>query len=594
MSCEVRNLELLSPAATADIAIQAVVHGADAVYIGAPSHGARKSAANSYEAISRVVDFAHQYRANVYVTVNTIVYDDEIRDVERMIWRLWEIGVDALIIQDMGILRMDIPPIALHASTQCDTRTPDKARFLEKCGFSQIVLARELTLGQIRAITSAVSIPVECFVHGALCVSYSGVCQASQCFSGRSANRGACGQLCRLPYDLYDARGELLAKNSHLLSLKDLNLSDRLDLLVDAGVSSFKIEGRLKEEGYVKNTTAYYSSLLDDIVSRSSGRYRRNSIGMSEASFIPSLEKSFNRGFTRGFIDSPRPKAISEPRTPKSQGEPLKNAAQLNPGDGVSWYAKNGEYVGMPVNGVSADGTVSGPQGKKVPKGVALYRTSDLKWNVMMRKQTAVRKIPIDISIDAAGVSATAAASIKVRLPLECVMDKAEKPQDISAQLGKLGATPYKLGHFESRLGASTYIPPSQLASLRRRIVGALDQTVRTTHPIALRRPEITGIPYVESSIDYCTNVANALAESFYRQHGVGKIQYASETQGRDWLRGKPVMTMRHCILREMGLCKKETGHRKIKEPLFLKSGNIRMRAYFDCSDCEMQLIAED
>ena len=318
---ETKRARTALSAANAAIAIEAVRHGADAVYIGATSHGARKAAANSLDDIAEVVDYAHKFRSKVYVTVNTIIYDSEIKTVERLCRDLYHIGVDALIVQDMGMLRMSLPPIALHASTQCDIRTPEKARFLQEAGFSQLVLARELSLKEIAEISDAVDVPVECFVHGALCVSYSGKCSASCASTGRSANRGECAQICRLPFSLMDAEGNVIARDRHLLSLRDFNASALMPDLIEAGVSSFKIEGRLKDMDYVKNITSLYNLLLDNIVSNSGGCFHRSSFGKSDISFIPNPEKSFNRGFTDYFLKQRRPISIASLLTPKSMGK---------------------------------------------------------------------------------------------------------------------------------------------------------------------------------------------------------------------------------------------------------------------------------
>ncbi|MDE5868996.1 MAG: U32 family peptidase, partial [Muribaculaceae bacterium] len=288
-----RKLELLAPAANIEVGRQAILHGADAVYIGATSHGARHNASNSIEDIAELVKFAHQYRAKVYVTVNTLVYENEIREVENLIDSLYRIKVDALIVQDMGILRMNIPPIALHSSTQCDTRTAEKAFFLENVGFSQIVLARELSLEEISKICKSVTVPVECFIHGALCVCYSGRCQASEVCMSRSANRGECGQMCRLPYTLKNSKGEILEKDKYLLSLSDFNTSNIIFNLIEAGVSSFKIEGRLKDVEYVKNVTAFYRRLIDSYILKFPDKFCRSSVGDSDIKFVPNLEKSF-------------------------------------------------------------------------------------------------------------------------------------------------------------------------------------------------------------------------------------------------------------------------------------------------------------
>ena len=336
-----RALELLAPEGNTEIAIEAIRHGADAVYIGPPSHGARKSVSNSIEDIERVVDYAHRFRARVYATVNTLVYENELETARRLVSDLYKAGVDALIVQDMALLEMDLPPIALHASTQCDTRTVDKARFLEDVGFSQIVLARELTLEEIRKICESVSVPVECFIHGALCVSYSGRCHASQACMKRSANRGECSQMCRLPYTLTDADGKIIQKDRHLLSLRDLNTLSRLEDLVVAGVSSFKIEGRLKDVNYVKNIVGAYRRKLDTIIEKNPDKYRKSSYGSVRLGFEPIPEKSFNRGFTPYFLNDRKQKNISNPLTPKSMGERIRNLSELNSGDGISLIGRD-------------------------------------------------------------------------------------------------------------------------------------------------------------------------------------------------------------------------------------------------------------
>ena len=323
-------LELLSPAKNKEIARQAILHGADAVYIGASTHGARKAASNSLDDIAETVDFAHDFRAKVYVTVNTIIFEEELGKIKELCRDLYHIGVDALIVQDMGMLRLDLPPIALHASTQCDIRTPEKAVFLEKVGFSQLVLARELSLSEISEITHEVKIPVECFIHGALCVSYSGRCHASHLLKNRSANRGDCAQICRLPFTLKDADGKILAKDKHLLSLKDFRADSHLKELIDIGVSSFKIEGRLKDEKYVKNVTAYYNNVLSKIIKDSEGELKRSSYGNTFISFNPNVEKSFNRGFTDYSLGSRLPKNLASINTPKSMGEVVRDIKLLN------------------------------------------------------------------------------------------------------------------------------------------------------------------------------------------------------------------------------------------------------------------------
>lgn len=587
-----RKLELLSPAKDALTAIEAVRHGADAVYMGPPNHGARKSASNSLDDISRAVEFAHTFGARVYCTVNTIIYEKELRQVERMIRDLYRIGVDALIVQDMGILRMDIPPIELHASTQCDIRTPEKARFLQEAGFSQLVLARELSLEEIRAVCRAVTVPVEVFVHGALCTSFSGRCQAGYAAAGRSGNRGECPQICRLPFTLRDASGRILAKDKYLLSLKDFNASARMPELIEAGVSSFKIEGRLKEPGYVKNVTASYSRRLNEIIARSRGQLSRSSFGEVKYTFTPQLDKSFNRGFTdyrlSGQVD---PKGISATDTPKSKGELIRDISSLNPGDGISFFNSRGEYDGVIVNGISG-GVIKGNRPFILPKGAEIRRTSDIKWKKLMDAPSAERKLLLDITLDQTGVSARDESGSFVRLPLGAVPEKSEKSADYRKVFSKLGATPFTLREFHNRL-EGFFVPLSHLTALRRNLVEALLEQKKAAYPFRYRGKENKDFPYPLASLDYRDNVSNSLAENFYRDHRVTEIEPALEVLGRDRSRGKRVMTTRHCILRDLGCClKREGGEGKIKMPLSIENGNLKYRLDFDCGRCEMHLTA--
>ncbi len=585
-----RRLELLAPAGNADIAMEAILHGADAVYMGASSHGARRSAANTIDDVHRVVDFAHIYHAKVYVTVNTIVYEKELKLVERLISDLYKAGVDAIIVQDMGILRMDIPPIELHASTQCDIRTPEKARFLQDVGFSQLVLPRELTLEEIHKISEAVSVPLETFVHGALCVSYSGRCHASFATCGRSANRGECAQLCRLPYTLTDSEGKVISRDKHLLSLRDLNTLDILPRMIEAGASSFKIEGRLKEAAYVKNTVAAYRKALDSFIGQNSDKYCRSSYGTSEITFAPELSKSFNRGFTHYFIDKRRPLGIISPDTPKSLGEVIKDVSQLNNGDGISFFDSKGQYSGAMVNGVQGRKIVTAKP-VDIPKGAAIHRTFDRVWDKELQRQTASRKIGVSFILDNAGLSATDERGCCIRIPLDCTRDKANRTQDYSPIFAKLGNTPYRLASFKSELDPSVFIPAGQMTELRRKAMAALDEANKTTFPYNYRRKENLDARYFSEALDYRDNVANSLAEKFYREHGVKKIERALEATGKT--KGKKIrlMTTRHCILRELGLCKKEKGLGKYSEPIVLQSGKDKFNLEFNCKDCEMHVI---
>lgn len=586
-----KELELLAPAADADTAIEAILHGADAVYMGGPSHGARKKVANSIDDLRRVADFAHIYRARLYVTLNTIVYDRELKDVERLVWDIYRAGADALIVQDMSLLRMDLPPIALHASTQCDIRTPEKARFLQDAGFSQLVLARELTLGEIRDIREAVDVPLETFVHGALCVSYSGRCHASQATCGRSANRGECAQICRLPYTLSDATGRRIGRTGHFLSLKDFNASDRLESLIEAGASSFKIEGRLKETGYVKNVTALYRRRLDAIIAANPDKYCRSSFGESIVDFNPQADKSFNRGFTTYFLDSRRPSGIWAPRTPKSMGETITDPSLLHNGDGISFFDDKGDYTGVIVNGVD-HGRIKGNRPFRLPAGATLHRTFDVEWQKRLARPTAERKIDVDIQLDETGVTATDTRGLSVRLPLGLTVEKSERQMDFRPPFAKLGNTPYRLRNFESKLPENSFAPLSRLTELRRQIVEALDLASRTTYPYARRAKEVEEAVFPYRKLTYADNVANRLSERFYREHGVEEIEPAMEVKGkRKDDDQRVVMTTRHCILRELGMCRKEGKAGNLRFPLHLDNESLHFELRFDCARCEMHLL---
>ncbi|MDE5901710.1 MAG: U32 family peptidase [Muribaculaceae bacterium] len=593
-----RKIELLAPAANADIAIQAILHGADAVYIGPSSFGARKNAANSIEEIKRVVDFAHPFRVKVYATVNTIVYDDEISAVERLVRDLYMIGVDAVIVQDMGLLRMDLPPIQLHASTQCDTRDAAKARFLQEAGFSQIVLARELSIPEIAEICRNVTVPVETFVHGALCVSYSGCCHASQATMGRSANRGECAQICRLPFTLKDADGKTLATDRHLLSLKDFNASQRLGQLLEAGVSSFKIEGRLKDASYVKNIVAYYRQCLDRIIDSSDGRYIRSSCGISEVTFTPDPAKSFNRGFTHYFLDTSRPSDISSPLTPKSMGEVINHISQLNNGDGISYFDARNEYKGLIVNRID-HGRIISNRPVAIPKGTIIHRTLDVQWEKTMNKNTARRTMWLDVHITPHSLQARDERGVEITVPLNADCQPAVRPQDLRGSFDRFGNTVYRLRNFSTSFTSDTFIPASQLADARRRMTEALALAAESTYPYALRDVEHKDFPFPTDKLDFHYNVANRLARRFYTDHGCKSIQDALELEsGKGNIReSQPkqeisVMTTRHCILREMGCCLKESSHQKhsFRMPLSIHSGNRHFRLSFDCKRCEMHL----
>lgn len=585
-----RKIELLAPAKDAEIAVEAIKHGADAVYIGASSHGARASAANTLDDLKKVVEFAHQFHAKVYSTVNTIIHDKELSHVERLIIDLYKIGIDALIVQDMAVLRMDLPPIQLHASTQCDTRTIEKARFLESVGFSQIVLARELTLAEIKEISDAVNVPIETFVHGALCVSYSGRCHLSQSLFGRSANRGECAQPCRLPYTLSDANGKIIVRDKHLLSLKDFNASDRIADLLQAGVSSFKIEGRLKDIAYVKNITAYYRRLIDTQIEAAPHLYERASFGTSDIEFTPNPAKSFNRGFSHYFLDNRRPANIASLHTPKSLGEKIIDLSLLNNGDGISYFNDSGEYDGCRVNKIE-NGRIFTTKGiLKLPKHTDIYRTSDNLWEQQMVKKTAVRRINIDVSIDEKGVSASDERGNKIRMALDVDKDIAQKPIQPEKIFAKLGETIYHLHNFENNLSSQTFIPASQLTALRRQLIRQLDTLNNLRYQYPQRGVEDKSVAYPLKNLSYKENVSNRLADEFYRSHNVSQIEPALESQVSKKGEKRVVMTCRHCILRELNMCKRQLQF-KYKEPLQLSSSDNLLTLEFDCKNCEMKVL---
>lgn len=584
-----RKLELLAPAANADVAIQAVLHGADAVYMGATSHGARKDASNSLEDIAKVVDFAHQYRARVYVTVNTIIYENELESVRVLCESLYRLGVDALIVQDMALLNMKLPPIALHASTQCDIRTPEKAKFLQDVGFSQLVLARELTLDEIRAIVDSVDVPVECFVHGALCVSYSGRCHASYATLGRSANRGECAQVCRMPFTLKDRNGKVIAKDKYLLSLHDFNASKSIEDLIEDGVSSFKIEGRLKDAAYVKNIVAYYRKKIDDVISMHPDKFERSSHGKSIIKFKPNPAKSFNRGFTDYFLSSRRPKETASILTPKSMGELITDMRLLNNGDGISYIDRHGVYRGVNVN--KAEGNrITTARKIEIPKNSVIHRTNDVEWQKMMSRPTAERKLALDIILDDNGISASDERGVRVRLPMDVTKEKARKEMDFNTEFSKLGNTPYVLNSYEARHATDMFIPRSEINGLRRRLVELLNKANVTTYTFEKRRKEDADAKYPYEVLDFKDNVANSLAREFYFRHGVREIEAAMEAKRTAPESDTVVMTTRYCVLRELGLCKKEKTP-NFKEPLRLLGGPSDFTLRFNCRQCEMEVL---
>lgn len=614
-----RKLELLAPAKNLACGIAAIDHGADAVYIGASRFGARAAAGNSVDDIRQLCDYAHQFGAKVYVTVNTILYDGELDDTVQMIGALWQGGVDALLIQDMGLLTMPLPPIALHASTQTDNRTADKVRWLAGLGFRRVVLARELSVEEIAAIHRAVpDVELEVFVHGALCVSYSGLCYASQHCFGRSANRGACAQFCRMKFDLLDADGRELEHQRHLLSLKDLNQLEHLDRLVEAGASSFKIEGRLKDVAYVKNVVAAYNIRLNTIVERQPERYCRASKGVCTYTFTPNLKKTFNRGFTNYFLNGRQPDIFS-PDTPKAMGEYVGSVKEIRGnsfnvagtasfanGDGLCFINADRELEGFRVN--RAEGNRLFPQ--KMPPhlrpGMALYRNSDQDFEKLLSRPSCVRKISLvmHLSADDNGFCLSADG---VTARIDCEHQQAEKPQQeqIVRQLSKLGGTPYECRKVEMDADFNYFIPGSLLAELRRRLVALLQQAAQTaakadaaTEAKAEQTGEKTILPSSVTAlypVDYLYNVANDRALEFYVEQGLQRLGTAYEKRTGK-VPSPLLMQCRHCLRYALGGCVKHGGRKpEWREPLFLRlADGRRFRLEFDCRHCQMNVYGED
>lgn len=608
MSNAKRKIELLSPARDLECATEAILHGADAVYIGAPKFGARSAAGNSVDDIRTLCEQAHLYDARVYVTLNTILKDEELKEAEQLIRQLYEAGTDALIIQDMGITRLDIPPIPLHASTQTDNRTPEKVRFLQDCGFTQVVLARELSLEQIRKISEATTVPLEVFVHGALCVSFSGQCYLSAATTGRSANRGECAQCCRLPYTMVDSEGTVIAKDRHLLSLKDMNRTDYLEALMDAGVSSFKIEGRLKDVSYVKNVTAWYREKIDEILARRP-EYVRSSAGKSTVSFEPSVEKSFNRGFTSYFMER-RTSDITAFDTPKSLGEFVgtvkevkRNCFAMNAnvaisnGDGLAFFDRQKQLEGFRVNKV--EGQLVFPyEMPTLTAGMKLYRNYDIEFEKNMSRPTAERKLSVKMTFGEYPLGFTlemtdeTGASITFTQPFEKEPARREQTENIRQQLMKLGNTPFEASDVEVNLSSNWFVPSSLLSEMRRRGVELLlsARRVRYARELSPMKPAV-GVYYPEQVMTYLGNVANHEAESFYRDHGVMKIDKAFElSQPAD----ATLMFTKHCLRYSFGWCPVYQKQKSpYKEPYFLQSGTTRLQLHFDCAHCRMTITKE-
>ncbi len=624
-------LELLAPARDADIGIEAINHGADAVYIGGPGFGARDKAANPVSEIARLARHAHRFNARVFVTLNTILRDDELEGARQLAWQLHDAGADALIVQDMGLLELDLPPIQLHASTQTDIRTPEKARFLQDVGFSQMVLARELDLGQIRAIREQVQrATLEFFVHGALCVAYSGQCFISHAHTGRSANRGNCSQECRLPYTVTDAAGRVIAHDKHVLSLKDNDQSANLEALVDAGIRSFKIEGRYKDMATVKNVTAHYRTLLDALMAR---RPELGSTGHGRCTFTftPEPEQAFNRGGTDYFVNG-RQLDIGAFDSPKHAGMPLGEVSRVGPydfdldtgdatrvvnnGDALTWWDRQGELQGVPVNVATPLGGTAWRIEPNLAKdqtfadlkdlfpGTAVSRNRDMAWERLLARPSSDRRIAVDLTLaqvaDGFELSLKDETGAKAAVRLPVAHEPARDAQQAQAQLkdglARLGDTIFTARRVRLALREPLFLPASKLNALRRDGVAALE-AARAAAFVRLPRvaPVEPPVPYPEDTLTYLANVYNGRAAAFYARHGVKVIGAAYESH--ETLGEVPLMITKHCVRWSLSLCPKQakgvTGVQGTvrAEPLTLTHGEDRLTLRFDCKPCEMHVV---
>ena len=615
---DIQTLELLAPAKNLECGIAAIDHGADAVYIGADHFGARAAAGNSTDDIARLCSYAHQFGARVYVTVNTIVYDNEIDSVRRLLKRIGEAGADAILVQDMALVSMlsDIG-LEMHASTQTDNRTADKVEWLRELGFKRVVLARELSVDEIAEIHAKhPDVELEVFVHGALCVSYSGQCYASQYCFQRSANRGECAQFCRLKFDLVDAEGKVIEHDRHLLSLKDMCQIDNLERLAEAGAVSFKIEGRLKDVAYVKNVTAAYSRRLDEIVAAHPDKYRRASFGRVDYGFDPDLRKTFNRGYTTYFADGRQPDIFS-PDTPKALGEyvgkvkevkrqclTVSGVASFANGDGLCFINADRQLEGFRVNRAEGNHLYPSSMPRNLRQGVALYRNNDQQFERLLSRPSAVRRLSLTMSLSAteSGFALDVATEDgrKARVEAKAEHTVAQKPQheNIVRQLSKLGTTIYDCTNITIPDDFPWFVPSSLLAQMRRDACTRVGDCSKTSHPSpqsvhpSPQTVHLSPLTYKNPSRPpYLLNASNTLAVEFYRQLGVEASAFETQKKHGE---GEKLMQCRFCLRHALGYCVNKGGRKpQWKEPLFLRLPDGRkFQLQFNCKRCEMYLLS--
>ncbi len=640
MSLLSHQLELLAPARDADIGIEAINHGADAVYIGGPGFGARASAGNDLRSIERLCNHAHRFGSRIFITLNTILRDDELEPARQMAWDVYNAGADVLIVQDMGLLEIDLPPIQLHASTQTDIRTVDKARFLQDAGFSQIVLARELTIEQIRDIHAALDAErckLEFFVHGALCVAYSGQCFISHAHTGRSANRGDCSQACRLPYEVIDSQGRIVAHEKHVLSMKDNNQSANMAALIDAGVRSFKIEGRYKDMAYVKNITAHYRKLIDGVIESREGSaapLARASSGRTTFTFTPDPNQNFNREFTDYFVNG-RKDDIGAFDTPKNPGQAIgwvskvgadwvelecsDAATVLHNGDGLCYYDLQKELVGLAINRAEPTGANGQAKGhwrvypkdpvaglKDLRRGTEINRNRDMDWVRTLDKKSSDRRIGVwaSLSETPSGFSLTLtdedgyAGAAKVAQAKQPARDTATAEASLREHLARFGSTIFEPLDIQLNLSQPWFVPASVLNPLRRDAAAALEAARAAGYQRPLRaQPVQPPVPYPEDTLTYLANVFNSKAHDFYAKHGVKVIGAAYESHEEE---GEvSLMITKHCVRWSMSLCPKQAkGVIGVKgtikaEPMQLINGKEKLTLRFDCKPCEMHVVGK-
>lgn len=609
-----KKIEILAPAKDLLHGMAAINSGADAVYIGAPQFGARSNAHNSMEDVAALVQYAHLYHAQVFVVINTILYDNELETCRQMIWELYHIGVDALIIQDMAIMEMELPPIVLHASTQANNRDPKNIKFLADAGIKRVVLARELNLHQIKEISEATDVELEFFVTGALCVAFSGNCYMSVANGERSANRGSCAQNCRLPYNLIDGHGDTLIKNSHLLSIKDFDVTDQIPNLIETGIVSFKIEGRLKDMVYVKNNVSFLRKKIDAYLEQNPN-YTKASSGKCTFTFDSELNRTFNRGYTDYFVNE-RHQAIGSWESPKSKGQyigkliktignsyEIENGELLNNGDGLCFINENNEADGIYVN-KAENGIIYPNVLKEIKDGTFIYRNNDGAFiKIVEREDSAVRKISTTLVLTENENGFELTATDEDGYVSNVLLEHAKEPtknnlsieDNIKTQLAKTGFTPYTADEITIQFSDNWFLPISKINEMRRTVYEQLTEIRLANYPREEHQMVKTDHPFPVDQLDFTYNVANKMARKFYERHGVTEIEKAFELQ---WDPGKSrVMTTKYCIKYELERCPKyhpEHRDKKVKEPLVLKQGELEYKLKFNCKPCEMEIWEKD